>query len=706
MSQTISAAVARRLILSTQQTRYRGSGEYSEKSSRQHGTTVPFPQAESEAADWDSFFRFFPDHLVKDALAGKAVLDFGSGYGGRTVEYKLCGAAQVAGIEPFENMVALSNRYAAHRGVTGVEFRACGHQEIPYPDNSFDVVISYDVLEHVEDPRIAMCEIRRVLRPGGLSVNVFPVYFGARSHHLDYVSTVPGLHWLFSARALVTAVNSILTERGDSGALQPEPRRSFDGAHDALPQLNGLSSRHLAELFAEFAIVSLQRHALHWWEPGRGRIAKAIARSALPDALKDAATSSIACILQKPGAAAAAVSTLTDAAPIVPVPLLDWTLSHPARLLSDTITMRGAVPSGQAYLAISPIFRLPRGGRVAATGVVRRGGITLGLLDRHDHFATQVAVPSGTFQKFVDAPADGQYRIVIASNVSGWRGRLDAELSAIGLAGLDPVAHRVRGEITEIVSLEPDAWDAIYPPARRNGQGLRIKGKPTSPSAYAARSAQYRFAKGTLVAVAGTVHRGGIALGLVDHNDHWSATALIGEGNFRNAIEAPDEGIYRIVIVNNLTGRQSVNDVDVREVGVVRLEPASYRVNPVLVREITPFPRDDWAVHRPARRQGPGFHLTGTPSAAVVYAAESPWFLLSKGALVAVAGTTREGRIMLGLLDRNLTWAATMLIGTSTFRTAIEVPSDGEYRVILTNDFAAGHTRTDVVINEVGFGKR
>ena len=47
-------------------------------------------------------------------------------------------------------------------------------------------------LEHVEDPRASAAEIRRVLRPGGLSVNIFPVYFGALSHHLDYVTTVPG----------------------------------------------------------------------------------------------------------------------------------------------------------------------------------------------------------------------------------------------------------------------------------------------------------------------------------------------------------------------------------------------------------------------------------------------------------------------------------------------------------------------------------
>src|SRR4051794_11217286 len=70
------------------------------------GTLPAFSQAEVAAADFESFFHLFPDYLVKDALRDKEVLDLGSGYGGRTVEFKLCGAKRVCGIEPFANVVA------------------------------------------------------------------------------------------------------------------------------------------------------------------------------------------------------------------------------------------------------------------------------------------------------------------------------------------------------------------------------------------------------------------------------------------------------------------------------------------------------------------------------------------------------------------------------------------------------------------------
>jgi SAM-dependent methyltransferase len=46
---------------------------------------------------------------------------------------------------------------------------------IPYPDNTFDVVISSHVLEHVPDDRKAMQELQRVLKPGGWAIHQAPI---------------------------------------------------------------------------------------------------------------------------------------------------------------------------------------------------------------------------------------------------------------------------------------------------------------------------------------------------------------------------------------------------------------------------------------------------------------------------------------------------------------------------------------------------
>jgi hypothetical protein len=95
---------------------------------------------------------------------------------------------------------------------------------------------------------------------------------------------------------------------------------------------------------------------------------------------------------------------------------------------------------------------------------------------------------------------------------------------------------------------------------------------------YGAKSARYRFPKGALVGAAGTVRQGGITLGLLDRNDQWAVTTAIGEGLFRTGIEVPIDGEYRIVIANNLSAGQKRNEVEIREIGLVGLDPAEHRV--------------------------------------------------------------------------------------------------------------------------------
>jgi len=55
------------------------------------------------------------------------------------------------------------------------------NRPLPFEDNTFDVVWSSEVIEHLIDPVAAASEMRRVLRPGGALVlttpNSFPVYF-------------------------------------------------------------------------------------------------------------------------------------------------------------------------------------------------------------------------------------------------------------------------------------------------------------------------------------------------------------------------------------------------------------------------------------------------------------------------------------------------------------------------------------------------
>ncbi|MDY6875622.1 MAG: class I SAM-dependent methyltransferase [Chloroflexota bacterium] len=92
-------------------------------------------------------------------LEGHTVLDVGCGVGMYTAAF-LRETPRVFGIE-IERERALEARKRA----TGV-IEAPG-ERIPFPDATFDVVFSHEVLEHVTDDRACVAEMVRVTQPGG-----------------------------------------------------------------------------------------------------------------------------------------------------------------------------------------------------------------------------------------------------------------------------------------------------------------------------------------------------------------------------------------------------------------------------------------------------------------------------------------------------------------------------------------------------------
>jgi len=62
---------------------------------------------------------------------------------------------------------------------------------IPFDSGAFDLVLSNQVFEHVPDMEVAVHEIARVLRPGGIALNVFPDRGVWREGHCG----IPFLHW-------------------------------------------------------------------------------------------------------------------------------------------------------------------------------------------------------------------------------------------------------------------------------------------------------------------------------------------------------------------------------------------------------------------------------------------------------------------------------------------------------------------------------
>jgi SAM-dependent methyltransferase len=100
---------------------------------------------------------------------GERVLDLGSGAGTDSlIAAQMVGTqGHVTGIDMTQEMLAKAQAAAAEMRATNVEFVEGEAERLPFPDASFDVVISNGVIDLIPDKDAVFTELFRVLAPGG-----------------------------------------------------------------------------------------------------------------------------------------------------------------------------------------------------------------------------------------------------------------------------------------------------------------------------------------------------------------------------------------------------------------------------------------------------------------------------------------------------------------------------------------------------------
>jgi len=100
---------------------------------------------------------------------GDHVLDLGSGAGNDcfVVRAIIGETGKITGLDFTDAMVAKANENAQKLGYTNVDFVKGDIEEMPLPDNTFDVIVSNCVLNLVPDKNKAFAQILRVLKPAG-----------------------------------------------------------------------------------------------------------------------------------------------------------------------------------------------------------------------------------------------------------------------------------------------------------------------------------------------------------------------------------------------------------------------------------------------------------------------------------------------------------------------------------------------------------
>ena len=136
------------------------------------GSTEQFGPLAAEYAH-SSYHASGPDlepMVEAAALTGaERVLDVGCGPGHTALRFAPR-VQQVVAVDPTDTMLAQGRALARERGLANLRFEQASAERLPYPEESFDRVVSRQSAHHWSDVPAAAREIRRVLRGDGLLV--------------------------------------------------------------------------------------------------------------------------------------------------------------------------------------------------------------------------------------------------------------------------------------------------------------------------------------------------------------------------------------------------------------------------------------------------------------------------------------------------------------------------------------------------------
>jgi ubiquinone/menaquinone biosynthesis C-methylase UbiE len=136
------------------------------------GATDPVVREYSEAAEhYDEKWAFYVDATTRQTMARLSflrprdrILDVGCGTGELLTRLAAkYPEARLAGLDPVPEMLEVAKRKLSDR----VDLRVGWANGLPWPDGSFDVVVSCNMFHYITHPVEAVKEMERVLRPGG-----------------------------------------------------------------------------------------------------------------------------------------------------------------------------------------------------------------------------------------------------------------------------------------------------------------------------------------------------------------------------------------------------------------------------------------------------------------------------------------------------------------------------------------------------------
>jgi SAM-dependent methyltransferase len=205
-----------------------------------NSSAMDMPLAHFDAIRKEEISRVLSAH--GDIFTNRDVLEIGSGTGLQLRAIQKV-ARSVVGLE------LAGGIYVRDESIRVVEYDGL---HIPFPDASFDVVFSSNVMEHIKQQEQINKEIRRVLRPGGKAVHVMP------TRVWRVLTSV--LHYPRLVKSALSRSSSPQVTRQDG----PRPRTATRLKNILVPARHG----DLGGWFAEYGYFGVSRWAEHFRKQG------------------------------------------------------------------------------------------------------------------------------------------------------------------------------------------------------------------------------------------------------------------------------------------------------------------------------------------------------------------------------------------------------------------------------------------------------
>jgi ubiquinone/menaquinone biosynthesis C-methylase UbiE len=207
-----------------------------------------YPEGSKEFFDHAIDYRYhyapwLADMLVDISLSKGSALDVGCGMGFGAY-YLALGGMKVTGIDITPKQIELATKMFEAYGIPG-DFIVGDAESLPFPDKSFDIVISLGVLHHTPGIQQAINEIQRVLKPSG---SAFILLYHKNSWH--YWVNLMLIHGILFGKLRHMTKSELLSSSVEYSSIE------------ARPLVNVYTVKDCKQLFRTFSHVSVSKH--HW----------------------------------------------------------------------------------------------------------------------------------------------------------------------------------------------------------------------------------------------------------------------------------------------------------------------------------------------------------------------------------------------------------------------------------------------------------